>query len=208
MLLSSALIYGEGGAPNLNVPAAADSTAAVGAPGVFDEFGVDPSMEPELVTALRLSREEARARQEAATNPPPAIAPVANESIQPPVAQEVIMQDTDESALLAQALAMSMAGETTNTEAVTQPDAMDEGVNEAEQTKLAMQMSINETKPTHSPATNQNLNVYQDPNFLNSILQGLNGVDPNDERVKNALAGIQKKDDKKEEKKDDKEKKK
>jgi len=44
--------------------------------------------------------------------------------------------------------------------------------------------------------------------FLNSILQGLNGVDPNDERVKNALAGIQKKDDKKEEKKDDKEKKK
>jgi len=219
MLLSSSLIYGEAGAPNLNVPAAAAGGAAPGgAGGALDEFGgVDPNSDPELAMALRMSLEEelARSRPTGATGSASAAVPAATEP-QPTVAvavavaaaapEEVIMQDTDESDLFAEALQMSMASDAA---AAANANTMDEDISETEQTKLAMQMSINESKPpTTTSSTSSNQSAYQDPAFLSSILQGLHGVDPNDERVKNALAGIQKKDEKKDEKKDDKDKKK
>jgi 26S proteasome regulatory subunit N10 len=40
--------------------------AAMGGGGAFDEYGgIDPSMDPELAMAIRVSTEEARAREEA-----------------------------------------------------------------------------------------------------------------------------------------------
>lgn len=45
--------------------AAAAAAAASGATGGEFDFGVDPSLDPELAMAIRLSMEEERARQEA-----------------------------------------------------------------------------------------------------------------------------------------------
>ncbi|CAD7922434.1 unnamed protein product [Amoebophrya sp. A25] len=60
-ILSSAICFGEGGAPG-------GAGAAAGGDGF--EFGVDPSADPELALALRISMEESRRREEGAGGEP------------------------------------------------------------------------------------------------------------------------------------------
>jgi len=132
------------------------------------------------------------------------------------------MDDMDEDeALLAQAIAMSMQSEKiqaqvqsqsqTPTQTQTQTSQQTIGdtdmldVNEEDEMELALQMSIQESpKGEKSQSENQDLNkAMEDANFVNSVLASLPGVDPNDERIKNALASIgkQKPEDKDKEKK-------
>lgn len=70
ILLSSPIVVGEGGGGGFGAAAAASAAAAAaqasGATGGEFDFGVDPSLDPELALALRLSMEEERARQAAA----------------------------------------------------------------------------------------------------------------------------------------------
>lgn len=57
-LVSTPILAGEGGAPR-----GGDDTGGAAEPSQF-EFGVDPSADPELALALRMSMEEEKARQE------------------------------------------------------------------------------------------------------------------------------------------------
>jgi len=59
MLLTSPIVAGEDGPP----------PGFGGGGGEGFEFGVDPSLDPELALALRISMEEERARQEAISKP-------------------------------------------------------------------------------------------------------------------------------------------
>jgi 26S proteasome regulatory subunit N10 len=59
MLLSSPILMGEDGAPPPGL------AAGMGGDTSGFEFGIDPSLDPELALALRMSLEEENARQEA-----------------------------------------------------------------------------------------------------------------------------------------------
>lgn len=59
-LISTPLLLGEGAAPG----GGGGDVGGGGAGGDFGEFGFDPSTDPELALALRMSMEEERARQE------------------------------------------------------------------------------------------------------------------------------------------------
>jgi 26S proteasome regulatory subunit N10 len=89
-VLSSAVIYGDEAPP----------AGAGGAPGSGFEFGVDPSLDPELAHVLRLSLEEARRAQEGQNAP--AAAATATE---PAPAPEHVLTEEEE---LERALQMSL----------------------------------------------------------------------------------------------------
>lgn len=76
----------------------------------YGELGVDPTLDPELALALRVSMEEERARQEASASgtqaPGPAETPAPMAAAPP---DEGGVEDMDEDALLQEALALSMA---------------------------------------------------------------------------------------------------
>jgi len=203
ILISSPVITGEeGGAPG----------AIGGGGGDFGAYGgVDPNLEPELALALKVSMEEERARQEAARkaegsqtetpSQPTTAAQTPSTEVQ---MGEAEMDDED---LLQQAIAMSMqaekatatgagatagVGATPTVPATTQDIQMEDD----EDLRLAMQMSM---QGGAQPATQQkpegDLNAaMNDPSFVNSLLASLPGVDPDDERIKNALKQLEKKD--------------
>lgn len=202
MLLSSPIIVGEGGGGGFGAAAAASAAAAAaaasGATGGEYDFGVDPSLDPELAMVLRISMEEERARQEeakrkseeggAAGETKPADAPA-------PATTDVEMGgDYDDE--LQQALALSMHAGSTSEPA---PSAME--LTEDEQTAQALAMS--NAASTNAPPTTSAAPPSGDQDFLNSVLQSLPGVDMNDERIRNMLSNMQpeKKDEKKDEKK-------
>eukprot|EP01137_Pigoraptor_chileana_P020907 Opistho-2@83891 len=188
ILLASPIIHEDGAPPGM------------GGTGGF-EFGVDPTVDPDLAFALRISLEEERARQEAVRRAEGGgdAAPAPREST------DVVMGGgDDEQALLAQALAMSMGG----ADGSGPMDFNDEAaLTEEEQIRLAMQMSMaEEADSTQSSATQSRVgsasvgnsaadlnSAMQDPAFLNSVLGSLPGVDPNDERIRDALNRLGKK---------------
>uniref|UniRef100_A0AAV1UF03 26S proteasome regulatory subunit RPN10 n=1 Tax=Peronospora matthiolae TaxID=2874970 RepID=A0AAV1UF03_9STRA len=170
VLVSSPVLHGDDGA------AAAAASGGGGGDGTYTEYGgVDPSMDPELALALRVSMEEERARQEAA----------------------------QKRAAEAEATAVSAS-------------ATPAAVSASEQTVPAMEAAVASaaapaaaasSMPTPAPAPASNL-PFMDPKFVNSLLSGLPGVDPNDPKIQAAMAQLAKKDEKKkdgndEEKKED-----
>ncbi|KAK7696474.1 hypothetical protein QCA50_001131 [Cerrena zonata] len=112
MVISSPILAGDSG-----IPEEAMGDAAPAAGGSNFEFGVDPSLDPELAMALRMSMEEENARQVAAaaasgpSQPTPQASqpPAPTSSIPAPTqpAASSDAMDEDEEALLQQALAMS-----------------------------------------------------------------------------------------------------
>ncbi|KAL4241444.1 proteasome subunit S5A family protein [Abortiporus biennis] len=102
-VISSVVLAADRGIPEDAIgggPAASTSGAA----NNF-EFGVDPSLDPELAMALRMSMEEEQARQAAAAKATKETgAPSAPE---PSSAEPEVAMDEDEEALLKQALALS-----------------------------------------------------------------------------------------------------
>jgi len=199
-LVSSPIVQGEDGS-------GAGITSTGG--GGF-EFGVDPNDDPELALALRVSMEEQRARQQAdggeeAVAPPPATPGGGGE------------EESSEEALLQRALAMSMDTEE-GAPAAAAPGAPRKAprqerdlatMTEEEQIAYAMQMSMAESEGG-GEAEGMEVEdkgedyseVMNDPEFLQSVLQNLPGVDPDSQAVRDAMGAM--KDEKKDEKKEDK----
>ncbi|KAI4810669.1 hypothetical protein KUCAC02_013607 [Chaenocephalus aceratus] len=175
-LLSSPILAGGGG-------------AALGLGAGDFEFGVDPSADPELALALRVSMEEQRQRQEDEARRV-AVASAAEAGIASPAADE------SEDALLK----MSVPQTESSTPAIPDFSRMTED----EQIAYALQMSMQgkgaefgaEDMDTgadmdSSKATDEeDYDVMQDPEFLQSVLENLPGVDPNNEAIRNAMGSL------------------
>jgi len=201
-LISSPIIVGE------------DGTGAV--PGGF-EFGIDPNEDPELALALRVSMEEQRARQEDESRKATAAS----------AAEMGAVKETEESMeekLLKQAMEMSIHADVEMTDRPHQRDLS--SMTEDEQMALALEMSMHPGGSGSAMEQNEGdeaagkseakvdemdedySDVTSDPAFLQSVLEKLPGVNPNDEAVKDAVqqltrASAEEKDKKKEEKKKD-----
>jgi len=184
-LLSSPIVVGE------------DGTAPSAGMSGF-EFGIDPNDDPELALALRVSMEEQRARQEAETEEQ--TRKVQNESAADlPVATE----ESSEEALLKQALEMSMQPDSESPSMPAHDPAMDFAMmSEEEQIAYAMQMSLGappdesmdtdteDSKTGESKDDEDYSEVINDPAFLQSVLEGLPGVDPQSEAIRNAMGAL------------------
>lgn len=164
VLISSPLLAGEDGAPGF-------------AAGGF-EFGVDPSLDPELALALRISMEEERARQEVATGGKSAgtekgdgAATTTAMAVDSGAAGASGAQLSDEDAMLAQALAMSVGG----------GDAMDTNEDDEIAKAIALSMQADSGESGTSSQGGDSL--------MSNILGNLPGVDPNDPRIKDAMKG-------------------
>ncbi|KAL2084125.1 hypothetical protein ACEWY4_019643 [Coilia grayii] len=195
-LLSSPILAGEGG-----------TMMGLGASDF--EFGVDPSADPELALALRVSMEEQRQRQEEEARRA-AVVSAAEAGVSSPTADE------SDNALLKMSVPVSDAG------TPVLPDFS--RMTEDEQIAYALQMSMQgaggefggaEAMDVDAGAAmdssegakdEEDYDVMQDPEFLQSVLENLPGVDPNNEAIRNAMGSLAsqtgpKPDNKKEEKK-------
>jgi 26S proteasome regulatory subunit N10 len=196
ILISSPIISGEEG------------SGVSGAGADFGAYGgVDPNLEPELALALKMSLEEERARQDEANKKAEGAQQAPSSTSQDQEMTDV--QDDDED--LQAALAMSMQGESKPTQAEppkpqVQPQQQTdvEMDDDDEDMRLAMQMSLAQSsapqttqQTTSAPKPEANQDLMEDPNFVNSILRSLPGVDPEDERIKNALKQLEQKKDQK-----------
>ncbi|KAG1856294.1 hypothetical protein C8R48DRAFT_719141 [Suillus tomentosus] len=125
VIISSSILSEDRGIP----PEAMGDVGASGSGGANFEFGVDPSLDPELALALRMSMEEEQARQaaEEQTRQPATDATPQAESAG---------ADKDEEAMLAQALAMSERND------VDMGEEQDEDMDEEEAIARAIQMSM------------------------------------------------------------------
>ncbi|KAF8948280.1 hypothetical protein BGZ47_005752 [Haplosporangium gracile] len=173
ILVSSAIVAGEDGT----------APAFVSSGGGSYEFGVDPNLDPELALALRISLEEERARQEAASGGAPKVeegAAKAEGGVAAAVAGGAVEDD-----LLAQALASSQGDGDHDMEGLTEEQEM--------QRAIQMSMSDNNNSSTTQPAAGAGGDfdeAMQDPDFMNSVLGSLSGVDTNDPRIQNVLQGF------------------
>lgn len=202
-LLTSPICQSEDG-----TPMAGGGGGAAAAGGTDYEFGVDPNIDPELALALRVSMEEERARQEAANKE--AGGDIAEASSQPPAAEIPAVAETvsgpeiamDDDALLQQALALSMAEGADAATPVPAAPATDAFMGQEEDgdaaMALAIQMSMADQQseggaPAAGAADGGDANMNQvlgDAEFVNSVLASLQGVDPNDPSVREALANL------------------
>ncbi|KAJ3598639.1 hypothetical protein NHX12_002144 [Muraenolepis orangiensis] len=174
-LLSSPILAGEGG-------------AILGLGASDFEFGVDPSADPELALALRVSMEEQRQRQEDEARRA-AVVSAAEAGVPSPT-------DESEDALL------KMSVPQADTATPSLPDFS--RMTEDEQIAYALQMSMQgageeiggEDMDTGADMESaeakdeEDYDVMQDPVFLQSVLENLPGVDPNNEAIRNAMGSI------------------
>lgn len=169
------------------------------------EFGVDPSLEPELALALRVSMEEERQRQEraAAEEREKSASGEGGETAATEAGGGVASGDTamagvdeGEDDLLAQALAMSVEGGAGGDAGGGYAGSVEQvEMSEEEQMALAMQMSMAESSaPVQEASTTEggggggaSAEEAADPAFLASVLGSLPGVDPNDARIRDVL---------------------
>jgi len=146
------------------------------------EFGVDPNIDPELASALRISLEEEKMRQEQeAKKKMEETKPEATSSGD----NNQGLVSTDEDDMLAKALAMSM-----NT---GDDDVPMEDMDEDEEIQRAIALSM-------ADANNNNENGNNDQD-LADVLNNLPGINSEDPRIKDAIKELEKDKDKK---KDDK----
>ncbi|XP_050420543.1 26S proteasome non-ATPase regulatory subunit 4 [Adelges cooleyi] len=217
-LVSSPVIQGEDGAGG----------AGLGGSGY--EFGVDPNEDPELALALRVSMEEQRARQEQEARRGQTSSGGEVSAARP----ATITETPTEEALLERALAMSMETGEDEPMVVQEGPAAAVGaaasvpasahvdfnnMTEEEQIALAMQMSMQESatedKASSSAAAKPKeeameveedyTEVMNDPDFIQSVLENLPGVDPQSDAVRQAV-GLVSKDAKDKDQKTDKDK--
>ncbi|RQM11691.1 hypothetical protein DD237_004278 [Peronospora effusa] len=177
VLVSSPVLHGDDGAA-----AAAASGGGGGGNDSFAEYGgVDPTMDPELALALRVSMEEERARQEAAQK-----------------------RAAEAEAVVAPATVPIPEPPAPSTEATSAPVEPKQPTQTSASESAAAAAPAATSAPLPVPASNL---PFMDPKFVNSLLSGLPGVDPNDPKIQAAMAQMAKKDEKKdgdEEKKEDK----
>ncbi|KAI8339844.1 hypothetical protein BD560DRAFT_359605 [Blakeslea trispora] len=169
MLISTPIVAGEDGA--------AGQFGGSGGGGGDFEFGIDPSLDPELALALRISLEEEKARQEAeaAKN---AGTKEGESSSGAAGAQSSSMavdrhEDEEDDSELQAALAMSM------NDANHDEDEQMEDLNEDDALQRALAMSMKD-------------NQQEDEEMTSDVLSSLPGVDKDDERVQKALEDMKK----------------
>eukprot|EP00578_Thalassiosira_sp_NH16_P009311 CAMPEP_0181121778 /NCGR_PEP_ID=MMETSP1071-20121207/24932_1 /TAXON_ID=35127 /ORGANISM="Thalassiosira sp., Strain NH16" /LENGTH=435 /DNA_ID=CAMNT_0023206645 /DNA_START=125 /DNA_END=1433 /DNA_ORIENTATION=- len=189
----------------------AGAGGGAGGDGFADFGGVDPSMDPELAMALRVSMEEERARQERVAAASSGGEEGAGDGADAAPAAAAAPMDTvpevdggeggemnDEDALLQQALAMSMAENQASAaasgggeEKAAEGTAMDttgggdeEDEDAAMQMALAMSMQGEGGEETSAEGGQQQ---FQDPAFVNQLLGSLPGVNPDDPAIQEAL---------------------
>ncbi|XP_046658880.1 26S proteasome non-ATPase regulatory subunit 4-like isoform X2 [Homalodisca vitripennis] len=187
-LISSPVIQGE------------DGMGGAGLGGAGFEFGVDPNEDPELALALRVSMEEQRQRQEQEARK---ATTESKETARP----DTIKEGDSEEASLERALAMSVEQEEAQTLSPHHtPDFSH--MTEEEQIAFAMQMSLQDSQeptttkdsaekkkdePTETPMEVEDYaEVINDPEFLQSVLENLPGVDPQSEAVRQAVGSLHK----------------
>jgi 26S proteasome regulatory subunit N10 len=136
-LLSSAVLAADRGLPDELMGEAGPPGQGEGSAAGQFEFGVDPSLDPELAMALRMSMEEEEARLAAAAQPTSAPAPEPSTPKATVTTTETVPADPvdeGEAAMLKEALAMSKE----NDEAMEEDEDDDE--EEAIQKAIAMSM--------------------------------------------------------------------
>ncbi|ONK72636.1 uncharacterized protein A4U43_C04F21460 [Asparagus officinalis] len=204
VLISTPIFTGDGDGGS-GFAAAAAAAAAGGMSGY--DFGVDPNIDPELALALRVSMEEERARQEAAAKKAAEDASKQEKgeeqassshdtTMAEAVSNSAVAADEkrhdltdDESALLEQALAMSM--DEARSGGGTAADAdMSDATTDDKELAFALQMSVQENEKDSSTQSDVS-KVLEDQSFVSSVLNSLPGVDPNDPSVKDLLASLQ-----------------
>ncbi|KAI8332085.1 hypothetical protein BC941DRAFT_505459 [Chlamydoabsidia padenii] len=174
MLMSTPIIAGEDGAPG--------NFSSGGGGGDF-EFGIDPNLDPELALALRISLEEEKARQEAASGKDTSKGESSNtteSSNAAPSTQQQHEEISPEDAELQAALAMSM-----NEPQVEDEDVDMDNMDEDAELRRALEMSMNDN------------NGDDDQEMMSAVLGSLPGVDANDERIQKALDDMKDKNKKK-----------
>lgn len=152
-----------------------------------DSGGVDPSMDPELAMALRMSIEEERQRQEKANKAKTEEAS-SGEATGTPVAMsddaaEVALttadaamddddddDDEDEEAMLAQAIAMSIAA------------TVDDNDEPKEEAKTE--------DSSGDPGDSEMLDALSDPNFISSLLEQVPGINADDVALDDILSNL------------------
>jgi len=150
-ILNSPILASDRGVPDELATAVPGGVGAPSGGGTFD-FGVDPSLDPELAMALRMSMEEEAARQAASnTSPPPssdAADPVAAEassdgaSTPRPSQSATAVAATDENDDLERALALSSEGGSGDVEMTENHGDGDEDLTEEEMIARAIEMSM------------------------------------------------------------------
>ncbi|KAI9228297.1 MAG: hypothetical protein DHS80DRAFT_27313 [Piptocephalis tieghemiana] len=137
----------------------------MGGGGEEFEFGVDPSVDPELALALRMSMEEERARQEAASSKKEGGgegAKVAGEG------------EGETSSLLTNAASSSSSSSSSFTTKDQGPHMGEEALTEDEQIARAIAMSMGEDEPSAAGSSSTSDQKNDD---MMDILGGLPGVD-------------------------------
>lgn len=204
VVLSSPVCFGEGGAP---IPGGAGGDMGAGGAGANNfEFGIDPTADPELAMALRISMEEERRRQGPGEDDKPAEGGAAADGAAaaapaPAVAAPGLdiegFDDMDEE--LKQALLLSMGEQA----APAAPAAPAAGASSSSSAAAASGEPDAKKAKTDAPAAAAagaapvgDSNLFEDPDFVAGLLGSLPGVDLNDDKIKEAIgnAGGAKKD--------------
>ena len=169
VLTSAIMSSGGGGASIAGVPSGAGGPSAGGAghPG-----GIDPSMDPEMAMAIRMSMEEERQRQQKAAGGDAAATAPATTAATGGAAPMVV--EEDEEALLAQAIALSMQ-ENADTEMT---DASTAAAAPATTTATTAAAATPAPAASGADASQADLDLaMQDPDFINSLLAGVPGAE-------------------------------
>nr|XP_055065561.1 26S proteasome non-ATPase regulatory subunit 4b [Misgurnus anguillicaudatus] len=170
-LMSSPIMAGEGG-------------AIIGLGPSDFEFGVDPSADPELALALRVSMEEQRQRQEEEARRV-AVASAAEAGVSSPTADE------SESALLKMSTAPALPDFSRMTEDEQIAYALQMSMQGGEfGSSEVMDVDAGAAADTETAKEDEDYDVMQDPEFLQSVLENLPGVDPSNEAIRNAMGSL------------------
>ncbi|CAO3569614.1 unnamed protein product [Mortierella alpina] len=196
ILVSSAIVAGEDGS----------APAYVSSGGGSYEFGVDPNLDPELALALRISLEEERARQESASGgakqPDGSVTSSAAATSATTTAGAAATSASSaggamsiEDDLLAQALASSQADGDHDMEGLTEEQEMQRAIQMSMAASSSSGNGGSQATSTAAAGSNHNKGgdfdeAMQDPDFMNSVLGSLTGVDTSDPRIQNVLQGF------------------
>jgi len=216
-ILSSPIMSMGGGGMSAAMGASGSSMAGGAAAAGGENFdmygGIDPSMDPELAMAIRVSTEEARAKEEArvkaaqdqsASEQPSASSSSSSSSssaVVAPFGGYGASDEEDEEALMQRALEMSMAemmhdqaAEGAKAAASSSSVTADSDFDVDEELRQALAMSVNAEKGISSssaaaPASSSSSSSsFIDPAFVSQLL---GSVDQNDPLFQAALAQLQ-----------------
>ncbi|EFA85082.1 type A von Willebrand factor domain-containing protein [Heterostelium album PN500] len=162
-----------------------DSKIIVEGSGAYGAQFINADTDPELALALKLSLEEEQQRLERERKAKGGDDSTSGSGESQDVQMTAVSSDAnfEDDPDLQQALALSL-----------------------EQSDPMQGQEPSAAKPDAQQSTAPSTDAFNDQEFLNSTLKNLPGVDPNDERIKNALADLSKKDEKKDDEKKDEQK--